>query len=417
MRLLRLLTPWAWALLGAATACSVALAQPPADVGADLLGSDVVRIAVDLPPPPPGFSSETRSEIRWTYPTAAASEVEELMVVAAGHWSRLERDFGAELGGPLEIRIGVNPAEMAELAPRGFPPPSYASGVAYGPFGLILLSLTAPATWQRPDMEALLVHELTHVALHRAVSGKRLPRWFNEGLAIYEAGEYSLARTRVLWEATTMGQVLPLDELSASFPNRPHRVSVAYAQSADFVAYMRRDAKSEEYFAAAIGNMREGTAFEAAILDAYGSELSELERSWRATLTDRFHALPLVLGGSGIWVIAFVVIGIGYMRKRRRNKKKLAQWEEEERTIAPPVVLAIPVGRHHLSASGANPSDPPPRRGFPSMGGEATESSHDDADRPSGGARPPISRPGEPRTHRDSDVPTVVVEGESHTLH
>ena len=69
------------------------------------------------------------------------------------------------------------------------PPPAYAVGVAYPALGLVLLTLSAPDTWERPDLDRVFIHELAHVATHRAAGGNGVPRWLDEGIAIHVAGE------------------------------------------------------------------------------------------------------------------------------------------------------------------------------------------------------------------------------------
>jgi len=126
------------------------------------------------------------------------------------------------------------------MAPIGAPPPDYATGVAYSHRGLILLTMSAPQTWEPPDLEVVLVHELSHVALYRAVLGNHVPRWFNEGVAIQQSEVRLLPRMESLLRAAAQRSMLRLSELDKHFPNRPHEVNIAYAQSADVVGFLRR---------------------------------------------------------------------------------------------------------------------------------------------------------------------------------
>ena len=53
-----------------------------------------------------------------------------------------------------------------------------------------------------------------------------------------QSGEHSLARLRVLWDGTLRGKLIPLAQLSSSFPGRHGEVSLAYAQSADLIGQL-----------------------------------------------------------------------------------------------------------------------------------------------------------------------------------
>ncbi|MBW2463461.1 MAG: hypothetical protein JRH11_17555, partial [Deltaproteobacteria bacterium] len=228
------------ALLLTGLGTGAALAQGPAPEGQDVAGWVPVEEgapagvqAVTLPDPPEDYVSEVRGAVHWTFPATATSVVRELQGHYANAWARVVSDFGGSIDDEVTIRVGLNPEEMHALAPVGHPAPDYAAGVAYPRFGVILLTLQAPDSWQRPDVEKVLTHELSHIALYRAVGGQHLPRWFVEGVAVQQAGENDLNRIKKLWEAVVADNVVPLADLDNSFPRYAHRVSVAYAQSAD----------------------------------------------------------------------------------------------------------------------------------------------------------------------------------------
>jgi hypothetical protein len=218
---------------------------------------------------------------------------------------------------------------MASLAPADLPPPAYATGVAYPALDLVVLSLQSPGTYEAPELEEVFRHELLHIALEDAVAGHHVPRWFNEGLAVYESGEGQYARTRVLWDATLSRTVLPLAEIDRNFPSSRYEVNIAYAESADFVRFLLRSSDRAR-FAALVSRVRGGQAFERALADAYGTDLRKLEYEWREELDKRFSMLPVLTGGSLIWVLLVGLMVIGYWRRRRQAKAKLLQWEREE---------------------------------------------------------------------------------------
>lgn len=215
------------------------------------------------------------------------------------------------------------------MAPMGAPPPAYAVAVAYSQLHLVILSLKDPRTFEAPDLAESFRHELAHVALFDAVGGRHVPRWFHEGLAVHLSGEKSLDRFRTLQDATLAKTILPLDQLDGSFPSEPYQVNVAYAQSADFVRYLLRDADRAR-FASMISYAREGRDFDRALQDAYGTDLRKLEYQWREELNQRFSFLPVLLGGSVVWVVVIGLMAFGWVRRRRQAKVKLAEWERED---------------------------------------------------------------------------------------
>jgi hypothetical protein len=355
-----------------------------ADAPVDVATEDGAAARSALPSLPEGFVRERRGEVRWEYPQQARSVARELQQTYRAAWPRVTGELGGDIDAELVIRIGTNPSEMRRLAPREAPPPAYASGVAYPARGLVLLTLSAPETWERPDVDSVLVHELSHIALHRAVNGQPIPRWFSEGVAIHQAREHDMERIRALWSATVGDRLIPIGRLSRAFSDRPHRVTLAYAESADFVRWLHAREDGDDRFHELIGRVARGSAFEVAVERTYSTDLRDLELAWHDDLSERYEAWPLLLGSGGLWVLAALLIVVAYFRRRRRDRVKIAQWEDEDRAALAAARLVA------VQSAG------------PDQAGEEREVLY---------VLPP-----EPRL-RDSGVPTIEHEGRSHTLH
>lgn len=278
-----------------------------------------------------GYLGEQVGPIRWVFPQEADDLVDELQQIQQDAWKTLTEELGAEIAPQLEIRIAIDPEKMQKLAPQGAKLPEYATGVAFPAPGIILLTLTAPESWKPAPVKAVLVHELSHLALHRAVRGLPLPRWFQEGVAIRQAEEISLGRLRVLWEAVVQDRLIPLQNLSQAFPARHIPANLAYAQSADFLGFLLDGTDNQRRFKKLIKALREGEAFPEAVLGSYNVSLGYLEREWRRGLQERFRRLPLLLTGVGtVWVLTAVLLMFGYFRIRRRQRATLRRWAEQE---------------------------------------------------------------------------------------
>lgn len=229
----------------------------------------------------------------------------------------------------VEVRIARTPEEMAQLAPEGAPPPSYASGVAYPALGLVLLTAQAPITSEAPDLDEVFRHELAHVALENAVRGHHVPLWFNEGLAVHASGESVFARYKTLADAAVSNSVLSLGDLDRHFPSEHYEVNIAYAESADFVRHLLRRADRQR-FATMVARVRDGQSFDRTLADAYGTDLRKLEFEWREDLAKRFKVWPAVVTGSTLWIAVIGAMAIAWFKRRRRAQATLARWAEEE---------------------------------------------------------------------------------------
>lgn len=376
--------------MGLWTASGSVQADPHEDVPADVLTAAGDSQAFPLPAPPTGFVEEQVGPVRWTYPTNAATDAQQLQEALPDLWRQVTSELGAQFVAPeLTVRIARGPSDMKRLAPKGAPPPDYAVGVAYPARGLIILSMVSPTSWLPPHMESVLTHELSHVALHRAVDGKHVPLWLAEGLAVHQAGEQNITRIRTLWQATVNEGLIPLRQLSHRFPSRSHEVNIAYAQSADLVGHLLSVPDDRLRLQRALRAVAKGGAFEQAIQEQYYVDLEYLEREWRASLRDRFTATPLLLTGGSLWALLAFVLAWAFVKRRRDHKSKLnkmaKQEEREDRTLA---LLQL---QHALQRDSANDGARAPAKA------------------------PPPPPPGALRG--DSGVPTIQHDGESHTLH
>jgi hypothetical protein len=341
----------------------------------------------DTTPLPVGYATASDGPVRWTFPRAANDEVRALRSSHARAWRRVVSELGIAVPGDLDIRVAVTPEQMRSLVSPYTPLPGYADGIAFPESGLILLTLTEPETFLRPDMQAVMTHELSHVALFRAVRGTPVPRWFSEGVAVQQAQESSFNRTRTLWDGTLRGGLLSLDALSNAFPVRHSDIDLAYAESADFVGFMMSGGDERARFRNLLRELAHGRAFPESIQTAYHVPLGYMEREWRATLTQRFGRWPvLFMGLTSIWVLGAVLLVVGYARARARHRSTLQRWAIEEAPVVAPTPSAAPPAAATAAATGAVQS--------------SLDEFFDNR-----------------RTKHDPGIPTVVHDGRSHTLH
>lgn len=336
-----LLPRGAWALPEGEAASAVA----PADAPLVLQPT-----GVHLPPLPPGYVQRSNDWMTLAYPEGAAERVEPLLQHAADMRTALTEQLGQAVLAHVEVRVGRTPEDMAKLAPPEIPPPSYASGVAYRSMHLVLLTMTAPRTSEGVDLDEVFRHELAHVALEDALLGHHVPLWFNEGLAVEASGEARFARLKTLVDASLQGTLLPLRDLDRGFPQDHGDVSIAYAQSADFLRFLLRRA-DQARFAQLISRVRGGQAFESALADAYSTDLRRLEYQWKSELQKRYSIFPVLTGGSLLWVVVFGALIAAYVKRRRRAKATLARWAEEE--------AALDAARARLIAAGEGAASAP----------------------------------------------------------
>lgn len=312
--------------------------RPPRDVGIVVQPS-----AATLGALPADFQRIDHGWLVVEFPASVRSRAEALVRDADDARAQLSEDLGQAVLDHALVRVARTPEQMEALAPRDEPPASYATGEAYPSLHLILLALRAPDSSEAPDLPEVLRHELAHLALAGALADHAVPLWFNEGVAIHESGELYLKRWSTLWNASLSRRLIPLSELDRAFPADRVEVSVAYAESADVVRFLMRDADRAR-FGSLIQRVRAGVAFERALEDAYGTDVRTLEFQWHEEVGHRFGLIPALTGGGVLWVLIAALSVAAWWKRGQRAKARLAQWAREEAEAEAAVASASALG-------------------------------------------------------------------------
>ncbi len=290
--------------------------------------SDMPRVhGVAIPAIPAELKHIDRGWLQIYYPGAYETDVTDLVRISEPFKLLLSKHFGQEVLSHVEVRLARTAKEMASFAPREAPPPAYGVGVAYPRLKLVVLSVQDPHTFQAANLPDVYRHELAHVALDDATDGHYMPRWFSEGLAIYQAGEHGFDRQSLLYSAAASRSLIPFDALDQSFGESSPNVSLAYAQSADLIRFMFQGS-DQARFSSMIARVRNGSRFDRAVEDAYSTDIRKLDYQWRRDISSRFDWGSWLTGAV---TVAFVgLLMLAYVKRRRRARLKLAQWAAEE---------------------------------------------------------------------------------------
>ncbi len=283
----------------------------------------------NIPVLPPGFHNHDGGWIQFHYPPESRSRIQKLLDDADKVRSQLSERLGRFVLNDVNVRVARTSREMMSLAPVGVAYPKYASGVAYPELNLILLTLTPESPNERLDIAETFRHELAHLALTQAVNSQPIPRWFNEGFAIFASGESSIPRLQTLWTATLAGTLVPLERLERSFPEDAMTASIAYAEAADVVRYLARK-EDHHRFNGLIERMGQGQNFNAALLESYGLDRFALEYEWREDVGRRYTFWPVICSTTVVWGGIVVLFFLGYRRRKIRDRVTLERWKREE---------------------------------------------------------------------------------------
>jgi hypothetical protein len=242
---------------------------------------------------------------------------------------RIIADIGVDFPGKTEIRICPSIEAFREAQPRGTWIPLWAVGAAYPGENLIVLRAPRAVKGSRIEVLDVFAHEFSHIALGRALAGVAVPVWLNEGLAIYEAREWTFSRIAVLTRAALTDRLIPLPVLTFSFPAETEPAELVYAESFMFVSFLINKVGREAFHRLIRDYTRYGD-LEGALRRGTGMNLADLEERWLVYLKLRVSWIPIITSVSALWFVSALVFIYGYMRKKRQAKRRLIEMEKEE---------------------------------------------------------------------------------------
>ncbi len=177
----------------------------------------------------------------------------------------------------VEVTLYANHEEYENAIGKKLPDWSVGRGDEKG------IKLQSPSSWSpdrnqhSPDEACqIVVHEYVHYVVAN-IAGSSLPRWLNEGLAVYLA--LQIDENRII-DAQTSGKLIPIEDLDSNWDKNP---SLAYSESGSFTKFL-----VEKYGWDAVNRilleLKHGESVSKALTDVTGKTLDQLEDEWRRTL-------------------------------------------------------------------------------------------------------------------------------------
>lgn len=233
----------------------------------------------------------------------------------------IEKDLGLPLEGEIVVRI-LPPGDPGRDAPH------WAVGYVRGGSREIVLRGDLIRTYPFGDLLSLFGHEMTHVLLNTLPAAGTIPRWFHEGVAVWESRRWSLSDAFALGSLVFIGRPAPLESLSRSFPDDAGAARSAYAESFHFVGSLEHD-HGPGALRRIVAGMKEGLPFPEAFRRAIGRSLLQQEAGWRRQVNFAYRWIPALTSTGALWLLITAMVLLGRLARRRRDRNLLERWKEQ----------------------------------------------------------------------------------------
>jgi len=220
---------------------------------------------------------------------------------------------GLDAPGP-DIRVVLAP----ESSPLARAVPAWVSGYTDGVSNVVVLLAERTPSYPDGGLEEVLAHEVAHVLIHRASGGRRVPRWFDEGLAMLAARSWRLRDQTELALGLLSGPRLPLWKLDDLFQGDRRQVEHGYALSGTLVQDLL-----ERYGPAVprivLARLARGDTFDEAMRGATGATLLDIGEAFYERQASLKRWIPILTSTAALWFGISVLAIVAAIRKRRRR--------------------------------------------------------------------------------------------------
>jgi hypothetical protein len=226
----------------------------------------------------------------------------------------------------ITVRVADSEAEFVSLVGGGFP--DWGIACAIPSRDLIVLKSPLKFEYHR-GFPQVVSHELAHIVLARLAGGKRIPRWLDEGFAMYQSHEWRIGDDVAVARAVLTGSILPLSRIESVNAFKESQAQLAYTESFLAVAYLYREFGQGTVEELA-GHLATGVSLDAAFMKTIGSTYLAFQLEFEKYVQSKYNWTSLLADTLVIWIgLAFLFVLL-YVLKMRRSHKTLEEWEREE---------------------------------------------------------------------------------------
>ncbi|MCK5127436.1 MAG: hypothetical protein KAR42_14365 [candidate division Zixibacteria bacterium] len=237
---------------------------------------------------------------------------------------RLVSLLGAIPADSLHVYI-VDTQERFDSLSGGYVP-DWGAGVAIPLRRLIVIKSPLIMTGDK-TLGELVAHEYTHIIVARKTKYRPIPRWMNEGMAMYFSTEWDWHDNMAVGMAVLFGYTVKLKDIEKLNRFTHNRAETAYAES--YLAFdLFLDSYGNDGLQIFLENIAKRRKVNHCFVLATGSDYLNFEKEFADFLYGRYNVLALIFNSNIIWLLLAFVIIIGFIINRVKRKSRMRELDE-----------------------------------------------------------------------------------------
>ncbi len=304
-----------------------------------LMKSFLLCICALLLIPPSGSHADTReswdlieSENFQVYYRGNTKSAQKVVDIAETFYPKMRRLMGDMHLDKIEIWVCEEPSQFQAAVHA--PIQDWAIGCAFPLSRRIIIQNPRVIIQRDFQLSQVIRHEIVHVVFGQRTQKAigKIPRWFVEGVAIYFSGEWAPRRNDTLMKHIFSKSVIPLTELSHTFPKSENLAQLAYAESQNAVGWLAETQGVEKLWEI-VDRLASGSDLDTAFRNSIGLPLVAFDAKWRKSLSQRYHWAAMLSSSHLFWGSLALFFILVYLRYWRYKRKRLRQLEHESEEV------------------------------------------------------------------------------------
>jgi hypothetical protein len=238
----------------------------------------------------------------------------------------LARELGLRAVEPFSVVLVPDIRDYEERTGYTFPP--WGVAFAFPGNGIFLVDVKrATNAWN--SLEKVIPHETSHMLLAQRVPGVGMPLWFVEGLAQWQAREWSLLDNWRLMESVWGNRAPRLEQLVSSIPPGEDRAREAYRVA--YAAFQHRFDKQMERLSGFLDEVARRGDFGEAFEAWWGEGEYEYSARFAKHLESKYKSGLMLFQTGPLFTLVSVLFVLVVVGRYVRNRRRLRRMDEAER--------------------------------------------------------------------------------------
>ncbi|MCH7818687.1 MAG: hypothetical protein IIB40_03925 [Candidatus Marinimicrobia bacterium] len=179
------------------------------------------------------------------------------------------------------------------------------------------------------ELTRTVIHELTHFLIGAVAPPSSIPRWFNEGTAMYLGGGETFRSKINISSAIHTNSIISLNEIEYVMTFSSERANLAYAESRAALEYLI-EINEESSIKMILAELYLNKSFDSAFTKVTGIDLIDFEIEFRTKIRQRYRYYFLAAAADYIWFLIPGLFILAYLAVKLRNWQTIRRWRVEE---------------------------------------------------------------------------------------